>query len=255
MGKKKGLGMCDIMMLLLCLCGGLMGCIAVLFGYYRWKDSFISSLQWAQRKYYIKKLTDKAGQPTVTWKTLKQDICAKFNAAQMKFGNPVGMATAKLMERTISIPLCSIKPACRENMSERCIFYDYAVDDGIIVLLGNLGSMMMLGLCTFCLMVSNKPHWKMYAAICAALGGIGVVSTLGYWMYDTNKYFKRLQSNTIYPYPPMKGWGFYMNSGGALLQLIGSACGFISSLTGGSSAGGGADPLMAGPMGGQPMCM
>jgi len=256
MGKKKGLNMCDIMMVILTFTGAIMGCIACLFGYYRWKEGYTHVLHWAQRKYYVKKVTDKAGMPTVTWKTLKMDICAKFSAAQMKFGNPAGMAVAKLMERTISMPFCGIKPHCRSNMSERCIFYDYAVDDGIIVILGNLGAMFFFGLSCFALMISNKPHWKMYAGVCAGLGGVGVIATVGYWTYDTDKYFKRLGKQSVYPYPPLKGWGFFMNMGGALLMLAGGVCGFISSLAaGGKSASGGADPLMAGPMGGQAMCM
>lgn len=256
MGRKKGLNMCDILMILLGFCGGIMGCVACLFGYYRWHEADTPDLQWPMRKYYIKKLTDKAMQPTVTWKTLKQDVCAKFQAAQMKFGNPVGMATAKLMERTIQIPICGIKPMCRTAMSERCIFYDYAVDDGIVVILGNIGAMLLLALSGFCLMISNKPHWKMYAGICVSLGGIGIMCTVGYWAYDTDKYLKRIGKAAVYPYPPLKGWGFFMNAGGAGLMLTAGVCGFISSLSAGkSNAGGGADPLMAGPMGGQPMCM
>ena len=43
--------------------------------------------------------------------------------------------------------------SCR---AERCIFYDYAIDDGHIVMLGNASAFLFAMLGTFCLMVTRR---------------------------------------------------------------------------------------------------
>lgn len=256
MGRKKGLGMCDILLLLLGMVGALMGCTACIAGYYRQAGPATATIGWPMRKYYVKKLTDKSMRPTLTWKTLKQDVCAKYEAAQMKYGNPAGQAIAKLMEHTIPIPLCGIKPNCREHMSERCIFYDYAVDDSLILLLVNAGSLLFLGLAGFCLMISSKPHWKMYAGVCCFLGGFTQAGATCWWAYDTNKFMKRMARQSVYPYAELVGWGFWTNLAGATNMMLGGICGFLASLGGGAKKSPDMmDPMMAGPMGGQPMMM
>lgn len=257
MGKQRGLKMCDLMLLILGTTGSFMGLLASLFGHYR-NARQIQSLSWPIRKYYIKKLTDKSMAPSVTWKSLKQDVCAKYEAAQMKYGNPQGMAIGKLMENTITIPMCSLKAPCRDSMAERCIFYDYAVDDSMIVLLTNAASLLFLGLAAFFLMISRKPHWKMYAGVAVFLGGFIVFAAVGYWGFDTNKYMRRIAEGSIWPYAPLNGWGFFCNMGGAFNLMMAGVCGFMSSLGGNKSSHAGdmgADPLMAGPMGGQPLTM
>jgi len=258
MAKRKGLSICDIMLLICGTIGAILGCAAVLVMYYREAEP-MAALNWPLRKFYIKKITDKSMRPTVTWKSLKQDTCTKYESAQMKYGNPQGQMLAKLMEHTLSLPLCGIKPNCRENMSERCIFYDYATDDAIIVLLTNASSLMFLGLAGFCLSISNKPHWKMYAGVCCFLGGILQMGGLVWWVMDTDKYMKRMITQTVYPYGELKGPGAWANAGGAVLMLLGGVCGFISGMmpTGKKPDNdlSGMDPLMAGPFGGQPMGM
>jgi hypothetical protein len=255
MGKKKGLGMCDILLLILGMIGALMGCSACLLGYYRQANPK-AEVNWPLRKYYVKKLTDMSMRPTITWKVLKQDTCTKYEAAQMKYGNPQGQMLAKLMEHTLSIPLCGIKPNCREHMSERCIFYDYAVDDALVLILVDAASMCFLGLGGFCLMISNKPHWKMYAGVCVFFGGFMMFGACSWWAIDTDKYFHRMKKQSIYPYPTLSGWGFWCNIGGACNMMLGGVCGFISSMSSGKSkAPDMMDPMMAGPMGGQPMMM
>jgi len=252
--------MCDLMLLIFGTVGALLGCTAMLIGYYRQADPAVN-LNWPMRKFYIKKITDKAMKPTVTWKTLKQDTCSKYEAAQMKYGNPQGQMLAKLMEHTLALPLCGVKPGCRENMSERCIFYDYAVDDGMIVMMTNAASLMFLGLAGFCLLVSGKPSWKMYAGVMCGLGGILQIGGLTWWIMDTDKYIKRMQTQSIYPYAAaMQGWGTLANAGGGVLMVLGGVCGLLSSMmpTGSKKPAddfGGMDPLMAGPFGGQPLGM
>lgn len=260
MAKARGLRFCDICLLLLGAVGAVMGSTAMLFGHYREAEPE-SLIGWPLRKYYIKKVTDKAMKPSITWKSLKQDTCAKYEAAQMKYGNPSGQVIAKILTETIPLPLCGVKPNCREHMSERCIYYDFAVDNGLIVMLCNAGSFLMLGLAGFCLMISNKPHWKMYAGTFCFLGGLLQVGSVGYWAYDTDKFQKRLIKQSLYPYAALNGWGTFTNVGGGALMCVAGVCGYLSScFTGGRSKAGndafmGVDPLMAGPFGGQPLAM
>merc|ERR1719160_2281809 len=160
-------------------------------------------------------------------------MCSKYQAAQMKYGNPTGMAAAAVMKMTINVPVCGLKPACRESMAERCIFYDYAIDDGLVVMLGNASAFMFAMLATFCLMVSTKPQWKLYAGCACWLGGFTQLGILLYWMFDTNKYLHRVMDKSIYPYAPMNGWGFYVNLFAVLLNLLGGGAGIMSSMFGG----------------------
>lgn len=251
---KKGLGSCDYLLLLLGAAGASMACSGAMFGYYR-QAMPSSNINWPLRKYYLKKLTDKAMKPTVTWKQLKQDTCAKYEAAQMKYGTPAGKAANAMMSSIIVLPICGIKGICREHMSERCIFYDYISDDGLLLTLADFGAMALIGLSAFCLMVSSKPHWKMYAGIIAFVAGLAVVGLTGYWAYETHNFQMKMKEKTVWPYAPLNGWGFYANAGGGLFCCMAGVCGFISSLASGSTDAVPEGELLVGPMGGQPMGM
>merc|ERR1719201_462473 len=77
----------------------------------------IGTLYWPLRKYYLRKVSDKAMQPSVTWKYLKFEMCKRFEVAQAKYGSPTGAVIGDTMSGVgkslgTGMPLCDPIAAC-----------------------------------------------------------------------------------------------------------------------------------------------
>jgi len=222
----------DYMLLGFGIMGGIAAVGATFVGYYL-KGAPSGVINWPERKYYVKKVTDKSMAPSANWKMLKLEICQKYDQAQQKFGNPAMTGAMGLFSAAtggLSVPMCDVKAACREHLSNRCIGYGYQVFDGML-----LHATQFVGLCCFgcagmCLMVSSKPAWKFNAACCAALGFLIAAGGFGFWMYDTMSTMKLMSTETIWPAPKPYGSGFFANAGGVALMLLGTLAGFVGAI-------------------------
>lgn len=211
------------------------------------------TINWPERKYYVKKVTDKSMIPSANWKMLKLEICQKYDMAQQKFGNPAAqaaMAAFGAVTGGMSVPMCDVKAACREHLSNRCVEYGYMVFNGML-----LHGTQFLGLCCFgcagmCLMVSSKLAWKFNAACCGALGVFFAGGGFGFWLFDSGRMMKALSKDTVWPLPKPYGAGFGGNAFGLVLMTVGTLCGFIGAQPESKPA---EDDMMGDPMMGEGM--
>merc|ERR1719160_1884245 len=155
-------------------CGGV-GCLACLFpvmqGPYRAADP-ITSLNWPSRKYYVKLTTDKGMTPSVTWKYMKTEMCKRFEAAQLKYGTATGNLISSVMSSTITLPICDVQPACRQNMADRCTQYDRMVWNGVVLIIMCFLCLTMYGLALVLMSLSGKTKAKRNSWVLGVIGAI-----------------------------------------------------------------------------------
>merc|ERR1719321_652567 len=87
------------------------------------------------------------------------------------------------------------------------------------------------------LMMSAKPAWKFNAAMFALFGLMCDGVAFAYWVWDTDRFFKKMQQTAFWPYGRLDGYGFKLICGGIGGMSIGVLMELCSSCMGGSSHG------------------
>jgi hypothetical protein len=187
-----------------------------------------TSINWPERKYYIRLTSDKGMSPSVEWKYMKLEMCKKFEAAQLKYGTPTGNILSSALDSTISLPICDVKPDCRQNMADRCTQYDRMVWNGLVLLIMVLLCGALYGLGLVLMFLSGKVTAKRNAWSMGVAGAIVQTAAIAYWIFDSDRFVKQMQKLTVWPYPKLYGWGFYTHAGGLFSIYLSVVFGFIS---------------------------
>jgi len=227
MGKSKNaMGMSDYVTIGFGILGCLICCGASVAAPYR-KAKPIGELDWPmERWYYIRAATDKGGAPIAQYKMLKLEICQRFDIAQMTFGNPQGRLASKMLTSGPfgaiggALPLCDIKPACREQLSIRCIWYDYLTFDSMAVMGSYAFAMMQFCLAGVIIIILRKREYRFYSMCIAAFGCWMSFSATAYWAYESNAYLVDMARETVWPYAPFNGSGAKICCFGLFLQFL-----------------------------------
>lgn len=204
---------CDYAFMGLGIIGSFSCLFATIQGPYREAAPAIK-INWPERKYYIKVTTDKGMTPSVEWKYMKLEMCKKFEAAQLKYGNPAGNVISSVLDSTISIPMCDVKPDCRQNMADRCTQYDRMVFNGLLLQIMCLlcGALYALGV--LLMMLSSKVSAKKNAWILGVVGALFQTGAFAFWIFDSDRFVKKMQTLTYWPYPALVGWGVWTHAAG-----------------------------------------
>jgi len=222
-----GWNACDYIFLGFGILGSMSCAGAALMGPYR-RGQAQMNLQWPERKYYIRLTTDKGMNPSVTWSSMKLETCKKFESAQLKYGTPTGTLISEAMQSTITLPICDVRPDCRQNMADRCTQYDRMVWNGFVLLIMCFLCLCMYGLALVLMFLSNKVKAKRNSWVMAVIGCIIQAAALAYWLYDSHQFVMRMQTLTVWPYPEMAGWGIMTHIGGLAFMIIGLVFGLVS---------------------------
>jgi len=216
-------GVLDYIFFFLAICGIGAYFVGVTFLQIRQANA-IGSLYWPMRKYYLKKVSDKAMQPSVTWKYLKFEMCKRFEVAQAKYGTPMGQVVGTTMTGMadlvgVGMPLCDPIAACRENIMHRCLQYDLMAYTSLAVMVMNLLGV-IFWLCAFVLlMFSAKPASRFKAAFIASFGVLIFVGGLIFYEIYWNKMDKALRGGMVWPSAGLYGPGWWCGSLALLAQV------------------------------------
>jgi hypothetical protein len=184
----------------------------------------IPSLYWPLRKYYLKKVSDKAMQPSVTWKYLKFEMCKRFEVAQAKYASPVGAVIGDTMSGMgkalgTGMPLCDPIAACRENLMHRCLQYDLMAYTSLAVMIMNLVGV-ILWLCgASMLMFSCKPKVRFTCAFTCMFGSLVFFGGLIFYEIYWNKMDKALRGGMVWPSAGLYGPGWWTAALSGLAQV------------------------------------
>merc|ERR1740138_272015 len=110
--------------------------------------------------------------PSVTWKYMKTEMCKRFEAAQLKYGTATGTLISSVMSATVTLPICDVQSACRQNMADRCTQYDRMVWNGMVLLIMVLLCTALNGLALVLMMMSSKVKAKKNAWFLAVAGAV-----------------------------------------------------------------------------------
>merc|ERR1719352_1712324 len=94
--------------------------------------------------------------PSVTWKYMKTEMCKRFESAQLKYGTATGTLISSVMSATITLPICDVQPACRQNMADRCTQYGRMVWNGMLLMIMGLACGLMYAAAVMLMMMSGK---------------------------------------------------------------------------------------------------
>lgn len=222
-----GWNSCDYIFIVFGCLGSMMCLLATVQGPYRLAAP-ATAINWPERKYYISVTTDKGMSPSVTWKYMKMEMCKKFEAAQLKYGTPTGNILSSALDATISLPICDVKPDCRQNMADRCTQYDRMVWNGLVLLIMVLLSGFLFGLALILMMLSGKVKAKKNAWTMGVMGTVVQTVALAYWIFDSDRFVKKMQALTVWPYPALNGWGVWTHFGGLTCIYCSVVMGFMS---------------------------
>lgn len=197
-------------------------------------DPQITILFPAERHVSLFTITDSTGGK-VSWSALYTNVCLKYTQFAQSQLSITGIISSVAAKYTGGAVLgCAHWQMCKEHVGVRCMQYRsfFCVSAGAGAAIGCGG---LFGFASLILKYQEKKAGKKekklhearrHTMISAILAFLCVFLPGAVWVFMSNKMFKLFKINCYYPYPDLKGVGFFLALWGAFSLML-AMCGAI----------------------------